>query len=274
MTLPNMGVSVMNTKLLVQSDDYGISPAVSAGIIYGITHGIIRNTGAFVNMPWSSECLKWIFPYLDKVALGLDLNLTTGYPLSSPEEISSLTWPDGSFYSSWESRKLDKATPSGEHTDSQEVSRELEAQLEHFIQLVGHKPAYIHPHAYTTPRILEQEKDLAKRAGVPFSVDCFEKIFGRNLSDMLMPWYKKPPTPENQLDSSLKEYLLTQSNAILNQEYSLVVGHMGYVDKELMELSSYSLYRLNDLNAVTSPEILTWVDKNSIELITYHDLPL
>lgn len=91
---------------------------------------------------------------------------------------------------------------------------------------------------------------------------------------MLMPWYKKPPTPENQLDSSLKEYLLTQSNAILNQEYSLVVGHMGYVDKELMELSSYSLYRLNDLNAVTSPEILTWVDKNSIELITYHDLPL
>ena len=49
---------------------------------------------------------------------------------------------------------------------------------------------------------------------------------------------------------------------------------MGYVDKELMELSSYSLYRLNDLNAVTSPEILTWVDKNSIELITYHDLPL
>ena len=129
MTLPNMGVSVMNTKLLVQSDDYGISPAVSAGIIYGITHGIIRNTGAFVNMPWSSECLKWIFPYLDKVALGLDLNLTTGYPLSSPEEISSLTRPDGSFYSSWESRKLDKATPSGEHTDSQEVSRELEAQL-------------------------------------------------------------------------------------------------------------------------------------------------
>ena len=53
MTLPNMGVSVMNTKLLVQSDDYGISPAVSAGIIYGITHGIIRNNGAFVNMPWS-----------------------------------------------------------------------------------------------------------------------------------------------------------------------------------------------------------------------------
>ena len=38
-------------QLLVQSDDYGITPGVSAGIREGIQNGIIRNTGIFINMP-------------------------------------------------------------------------------------------------------------------------------------------------------------------------------------------------------------------------------
>ena len=54
-------------KLLVQSDDYAISPAVARGILYGIENGIIRNTGMFMNMPWSVECGKLIMPYLDKL---------------------------------------------------------------------------------------------------------------------------------------------------------------------------------------------------------------
>ena len=33
-------------KLLVQSDDYGITPGAAAGIVYGIRNGIIRNTGS------------------------------------------------------------------------------------------------------------------------------------------------------------------------------------------------------------------------------------
>ena len=75
-------------KLLVQSDDYAISPAVARGILYGIENGIIRNTGMFMNMPWSVECGKLIMPYLDKIALGIDLNLTTGTPLTKPDLIS------------------------------------------------------------------------------------------------------------------------------------------------------------------------------------------
>ena len=45
-------------KLLIQSDDYGMTPAVADGIIYGITHGVVRNTGLFSNMPWAAECVE------------------------------------------------------------------------------------------------------------------------------------------------------------------------------------------------------------------------
>ena len=49
-----------NMKLLIQSDDYGITPAVADGIIYGITQGVIKNTGLFSTMPWAKECVEKI----------------------------------------------------------------------------------------------------------------------------------------------------------------------------------------------------------------------
>ncbi|MFR5600563.1 MAG: ChbG/HpnK family deacetylase, partial [Holdemania filiformis] len=36
-------------KLLMQSDDYGMTPAVARGIVDGIEKGILRNTGMFMN---------------------------------------------------------------------------------------------------------------------------------------------------------------------------------------------------------------------------------
>ena len=43
-------------KLLVQSDDFGITPAVSCGILEAIKKGIVRNTGLFANMPGRRMC--------------------------------------------------------------------------------------------------------------------------------------------------------------------------------------------------------------------------
>ena len=68
-------------KLLIQADDYGITRAVSSGIVFGIHHGLVRNTGIFTNMDWTEECLDMIKPYLDQIDLGIDLNISTGRPI-------------------------------------------------------------------------------------------------------------------------------------------------------------------------------------------------
>ena len=39
-----------------------------------------------------------------------------------------------------------------------------------------------------------------------------------------------------------------------------------------MDLSSYNIYRLNDLDALLSKEVKDWVRDNNVELITYNDL--
>ena len=97
-------------------------------------------------------------------------------------------------------------------------------------------------------------------------------LTGITAQEYRIGWYKKPATLENQAASSLKAYILENSETLLAQEYYVLIGHMGYVDKTLMELSTYSLYRLNDLDAVISPEMKAWVREHNVELITYKDL--
>lgn len=258
-------------KLLLQSDDYGISPAVALGIVHGIRDGIIRNTGLFSNMPWAAQCVEWIRPLLPDIAFGLDLNLTTGVPLSPPESIPSLVREDGSFHSSWESRKLDAAL-GADHANPQDVLRECEAQLQAYVQLVGKEPDYIHPHAYTTPMILDVQRMLCRRHGIPFSSDVWQDLAGFGVPEYRIPWYQKPATLENQAASFLGKYILEHGEELLSQEVCILAGHMGYLDRELMELSSYTLYRPNDLAGITDPKVLAWVRDNSVQLVTYRDL--
>ena len=51
------------------------------------------------------------------------------------------------------------------------------------------------------------------------------------------------------------------------------VGHPGYVDWNLMQLSSLTLGRCSDAHCFCSPVIKEWIKENNIELITYLDLP-
>ena len=80
-------------KILVQSDDYGITRAVSLGCIHGIKNGVVRNTGMFANMPWIEECVEWIKPYLGQIAFGIDLNASTGPSILGHDKVPALTHP-------------------------------------------------------------------------------------------------------------------------------------------------------------------------------------
>lgn len=259
-------------KLLLQSDDYGMTRAVARGIIHGIEHGIIRNTGMFTNMPWTEECAEWIKPYLSKIALGVDMNLSTGSPLLPHEKIPSLVNDKGSFYTSWESRDMDNEENNFNHAKIDEVRNELEAQIQKFISLFGKTPDYLHSHAYETEVIVQVHHELASKYSIPYCSDVMEKLTGSGVKDYRIAWYLKPSTLENQIHSSFKKYILENSEALLDKEYCILIGHMGFIDKELMDLSTYHLYRLHDLDAVVCPEIIDWVKDNNVELITYKEI--
>lgn len=257
-------------KLLIQSDDYGMTRGVARGAVHGIEHGLIRNTGVFANMPWMEECVSWIRPHLEQIAFGIDLNISTGTPLLSAEQVPTLVGEGGAFLSSWASRKLD-AELGHDHADLHEAEAEFRAQIERFISVVGKKPDYISSHAYGTPAIYDLQRKLSDEYGLLYTWDVWAELMGPDWQCHI-PWYQKPATLENQAASSLEQWLLEHGDELLARDVYVLVGHMGYVDCELMDLSTYTLYRPNDLAGVTSPAMLRWVEENGVELITYRDL--
>lgn len=256
-------------KLLVQSDDYGITKASALGTLEAIKNGIVRNTGLFANMSWTEEVVENIKPYLDRIAFGVDLNASTGPSLLNKAEIPSLVHDNGNFLTSKENKALDTEANHFDHVVYDEIYREFEAQIKRFIELVGKKPDYLHGHAYVCPTTIKASLDLAHKYEIPYSSEIMENT---SMHSGGMGWYVFPPTLENQAKSDLESFILADQNEYLKHEYGMLITHCGYVDKELMELSSFNLYRFNDLKGVTSPLVQQWIEENQIELITYKDL--
>lgn len=257
-------------KLLAQSDDYGITPAVSKGIIDAIDNGIIRNTGMFTNMPYRKQCAEWIKPYMHKIALGIDLNASTGSSLLPHAQIPSLTHENGTFLTSKENRALDTEDNAFDHVVYEEVYAEFEAQIQEYIALFAKTPDYMHAHAYTTKTTIRASLDLAKK------YHCIYTSQVPNIPDMQcakLGWYIYGGGPEKQLTQDLKSYILSDHDHLLEHSYGYLITHCGYADAPLFDLSSFSLCRVKDLEAITSLEVKDWVKTNGVELITFKDLP-
>lgn len=255
-------------KLLIQSDDYGISKAQALGCIEAIKYGLLKNTGIFVNMPWFEECAELIKPYINSIDLGIDLNLSTGSPLLSPKEIPSLCQKNGIFLTSSMNRALDTKDNNYDHMNYEEAYKECEAQINKYIDYFKRLPDYIQAHAYVADTVTKVQHDLSIKYNIPYTHDVVEK-YGMKESDY---WYTQPITYENQYKSSLKEYILQDKENLLSKEVACIVCHVGYVDRELMDLSTYNIYRLNDLDALTSEEVKQWVTDNKVELVTYKNI--
>ncbi len=260
-------------KLLVQSDDYGITRAVSLGCIHGIKNGGVRNTGMFANMPWIEECVEWIKPYLGQIAFGIDLNASTGPSILGHDKVPVLTHEDGTFLGSSENRALDTDENGGDHlaAHADELEAEFRAQIERYIELVGKKPDYIHNHAYGTATTDRITRKLAREYGVLCSVALMDRP---EVCQPGMGWYVFDG-PEAQLTEDPIGYLTQDKGGMLASscEYGYIISHCGYADADLFKLTSFSTCRVKDLECMTSPEMRAWVEANGIELASYRDLP-
>lgn len=261
-------------KIIFQSDDYGITRAVSLGCIRGIEHGVIRNTGMFANMPWIEECVGWIRPHLDQIAFGIDLNASTGSSVLGHERVPSLTHADGSFLSSRENRALDTDENGHDHLAdvADQLEAEFRAQLERYIDLVGHKPDYIHNHAYGT----QTTRKLTFKLACEYDVLWTESLMARQeVRPVGMGWYVWGGGVAEQLHEDPIGFLTQDEDGLLasGSEWGYVISHCGYADAELFNLTSFSTCRVKDLECMCSPRIAAWVDENSIEIASFKDVP-
>lgn len=254
-------------KLIVQSDDLGITEAVSCGIEKGIRDGVVTCTGLFSNMPAAAFAAELIRPY-PQVCLGQDINLVAGSPCADPGLIPSLVQKDGSFKTSGMHRQQDTQDGNQDHVVYEECLIEVEAQIRRFLELTGKKPEYLHGHSYSTPAVWKAMETMGECYGIPLVKNMLAKYGAVRLGSS---WNKKPFPLEEQMSADPMGCILSDREFVKNP-LGFIGTHCGYIDDNLFQVSTYTLIRTRDLAAVISPRMRQWLQDNQIQLISYRDL--
>ncbi|MDO4378142.1 MAG: ChbG/HpnK family deacetylase [Erysipelotrichia bacterium] len=266
-------------KLLVQADDYGFTKGVTYGIIEGIDNGIITCSGLFANMeiaPWAAQFIKERKDF----CFGIDFNLVAGPSVSAKEDIPHLVDENGRFIrSSARVRDPRWQSPQGqaELFPYNEVYKETRAQYDRFVELTGRKPGYLQGHSISTDTIIKAIKQVAQEENLPCAMDYFDKAFVTFMlpddeDDEYNASVSKTFNAEAQLKKNPLRKFLKHKDEILQHDLAIAGGHPGYVDADLLSLTSLSLERCRDLEFVTSPLMKEFIKENNVELVDYYDL--
>lgn len=251
-------------KLIVNGDDFGITHACNLAIIDCFHQGVMTSASIMTNMPYAQEAAK-LWKENPELSVGLHLNLTVGYPLC--QNIKTLIKDDGTF-----NKAILKANEN--EIDVQEIRQECYAQMQKFIEITGQKPDHINSHhgIEAIPGGAQVLQQLAKDYDLPIrqlthvkNPDTFEYI-----TDYEIPIKRFCQVAPQKAADIIN--LFTEEEVLGNGYYEWL-GHPGYVDWDLMQVSGLTTGRCVDAHFFCHQEINEWIKKNHIELISYIDLP-
>jgi predicted glycoside hydrolase/deacetylase ChbG (UPF0249 family) len=143
-------------RLIVNADDFGLTPGVSEGILAAHRRGIVTSTTMLVNREVPREHIARARDA--GLGLGLHVNLTLGKPLTRG---ASLVDAGGAF--------VRDARRAAARASARDVEREVEAQVERFEKLVGAGPTHLDSHHHVGLHAPVQDLLLgaARALGVP-----------------------------------------------------------------------------------------------------------
>jgi chitin disaccharide deacetylase len=140
-------VAEARRKVVLCADDFGLSEAVSRGILELAARGRISATSAMTTCAAWPRTAPQLLELKGRVAVGLHLNLTAGAPLGAMPRFA----PGGAFPAPNE--VLRRALTGG--LPVEEIGDEIARQLEAFEQALGRPPTFVdgHQHVHVLPGI-------------------------------------------------------------------------------------------------------------------------
>ena len=250
-------------KIIVRADDLGFTEGINYGIDKACRDGIIRSVGVMTNMSATRHGYELVKD-LD-LCLGLHTNICAGKPICDSKDVPSLCDDNGYFK---KSRVYREAAKKGEDfVVLDEVIKEVEAQYEAFVELTGDKPHYFEGHAVASENFFKGMQIVAAHHGCDYLGVSFGgsvKFRNTNLHvsmDSMGPRY----VPFESLKrAAMEDY---DDGGVL-----MFVCHPGYLDQEILDVSSLTIPRPAEVAMCIAPETRQWLKDNDIEVITYDDI--
>lgn len=271
----------MTRYLIVNADDFGLTPGVSRGILRAHREGILTSTTFMVNLPWAAEMAPMLKEAPD-LGVGIHLNITTGAPVLPLERVSSLVGRDGSFVRS-AFRVLTRIRP-------EEVAVEWSAQIEKGAELLGRTPTHVDTHRFLQayPPLCGAMLDVARRHGIKAVRILYPEFVPAGEFRRWSPAGFLVDRSLRRSAAMTRESGLGHPAQTLAGDFDLpglldrldrvgkgvaeLISHPGEVDAQLESLTSLREQRLVELAALTAPEARQRVGERGIRLVHFGHL--
>ena len=234
-------------KLIVNSDDFGLTPGVNLGVIDALKRGILRSTTAMMNQP-AIEMAAELAKANPELGVGLHLVLTAGEPLLKTHK--TIVDAKGKFLKN-------AVLVYKQDVDVEEVYAEYVAQMERYIELFGQKPTHIdgHHHTHKLPQTVEATKRLAKAYDIKYVREVESDV-------AFISNFYGPNTDFAQFEKVL--------DLRLNEEFVELMCHVALIDVDLIQCSTYNFDRVHELETLIGSQAKDYLAKHNIELVNFN----
>ena len=244
-------------KLIINADDFGYSRAVTYGILDSYKTGILTSTTMMMNTG-ATEHAAETAKENPGLGVGVHLVLTFGKPLLNTHK--TIVDESGNF------RKLSIYENGNFEIDLEEVYKEWRAQIEKFLSY-GLVPTHLdsHHHINSFGKLYEVYLRLAEEYSLPVrnNFPDLKNINSRvKTTDFFHLEYKE--ALEN-LESTAKIFEIYDSVEVMT--------HPSYLDKFIMENSSFNMPRLEETAFLTDKNrTREFRESGLFELVTFREL--
>lgn len=251
----------MARLLVVNGDDFGLTPGVNAGILDAHRKGVLSSASVLAAGPALAAALEQV-RRTPTLGIGCHLALVDGQPVLPPSRVPTLVGEDGRFRPTWRALIGDCFR---RRVALDEVERELAAQIDR-LRSEGVRVTHLdsHKHVHTYPPLFEIVARLATRfeirvVRVPLELPAVRLVAGNFLDRVarrqaienvaLAPWARRarrllarhglPPPPHffgRVHTGLLTEAVLQKIMAPLPEGVSELMTHPGYADEHLARL--------------------------------------
>lgn len=269
--------------LILNADDYGLSPGVGRGIRSAFLHGALTSTTAMTNLPDAAAEIALARAETPGLPIGVHLCLTFGTPISPPQSIPSLTDSHGSFLTRRPFlERLESIRPD-------DAEREWRAQIEALLRC-GAIPDHLDSHhhvSYLSPALFERmlaladEYHLAIRPPVSADVPIGDVFTGLPESTIRFLDAEATKTlSRSGIRAADRLYLaffdktatldtLLQMVDSLPEGITEIMCHPAVVDNQLLSCSDYAKERKRELGIISDPIVLSCLASHQISRISY-----
>ncbi|MBQ1877763.1 MAG: ChbG/HpnK family deacetylase [Erysipelotrichaceae bacterium] len=276
-------------KLVYSSDDVGYTLAYDLGAIKAFDEGISTHADVMFDSPHTVELLHWLKdrPWL---SLGWHRHLWER-PVADHSLIPHMVDEEGRFRWRHHNQQWMAEVPY------QEAYTEFMAEMDRCYGILGKYPDICTVVKLQPDNELEQAfKDVCDKLGIMYGFKRSERLpkwehidlagwcFGPN--NMLLP--DSPFTKGNfnpwttgvkynpPYDLSIfKDYNTTRNMKTItwdnDEQICWTNGHTGYLDDYIMQESSATIHRVEELRGCCDPETKKWIIDNKIELCNFRD---